>query len=513
MRVAKSIGVLLVLMMATTSTTVAQKGGRTRPTPRVEPRPTPRPEGRTEPRLESQDSTTSDIFKELQIRSELKEKLGREPTFAEMSAEKRRRQAEIEKMLGLDQAAKERAAERARQQDLEDIELLRQSADPANIVVEQAIAPPPTNVRVRILREGGRPAFEFTRGEAERRFREIDSARLLFGASMVRDAITGLDAAAFGFAHQKLPPKLPLRFLTYDPRTRDLNVYSEYAGRQMAERSWKMPPDTSGKSLASVELRVFLRASGRVVCYCPELPEAFREAIAETSIEYVRGIEQSANNTTAMRLSAAQLGERRFDAARAEMFDALPNIRLGLLGLWDTWRMNLNFADRFEWRKFREEVKVPEGIPTRAATARDFIDALRNGEKDVLLVIAHNDGTFLYMPSGQKIAFSDIAALKRAVTPERVVVLITCEGATPHQNLASLAQLLLQNRLARSVFASENLVDARQLPSILESLKSSSTLRAVLRQFQFDQFVENTHDNGIGFSTTGTLLRPWVPRA
>jgi hypothetical protein len=264
------------------------------------------------------------------------------------------------------------------------------------------------------------------------------------------------------------------------------------------------------QSLALVELRVFLRMSGRVVCYCPDVPQAFRDSIADTGIEYVRGVEQSGNTTGALRLSAAMLGERRFVPQRAEMLDALPNLRPGLL---DAWRMNLNLSDRFEWRKFRKELRLPSDVPSRPATARAVVDSLRQGAKDVLLVVAHNDGTYIYMPSGERLAFKDIAALKRETPPDRIVVLVTCKGASPQEGLKSLAAMLLENRLAKSVFASSDFIDARKLPEMLDRLSSSPSLRSALKEFQFEQYVENAHEyRPHDFFAPPWFLRPRLPR-
>jgi hypothetical protein len=213
----------------------------------------------------------------------------------------------------------------------------------------------------------------------------------------------------------------------------------------------------------------------------------------DTGTQYVRGIEGSGNRETAEVLTAARLGQKRFEAANAELLDGLPNLRRGILGLWDSWRMNLAFSVRHEWRQFRRDLRLPAQVATRQATARDVMNALRVEHKDILLVVAHNDGRYVYLPSGERIAFADIGSVRREVAPHRVVVLITCKGASKNEGLDSIAKLILDNRLARSVFASEDFVDARNLPNILSRLLEAPSLRTALESFGFDQYAKSSY--------------------
>jgi len=422
-----------------------------------------------------------------------------------------RRRAKRQK--DLDEKAQKQAAEQRKKQQ-EEREFILRASDIANVVVRPATVPPPTNVRLRILRDNGRDAFEFTRVEAEKRLKSLLATASPEDIVSVRSAFSTLDTAVLNYAHKTDPARLPIRYVKYDRATGSLSIYSQLSPEATPEAIVTMPTDPSAQSLALVELRVFLRASGRVICYCASVPDAFRESSGYTGIEYVRAVEHSANTTPDLVLSAALLGERHFDPSRSELLDGLPSIRLGLLGLWDTWRMNLNFADRHEWRRFRQDIEFPSGVPSKPATARDVTEGLRRGEKDILLVLAHNDGNYIYLQSGEKLAFRDISELKREVSPNRVVVLITCRGASRQGGLASLAEMMLQNRLAKSVFASEDLIDARQLPTILQRLSSTPSLRSALHEFKFDQYVENRHDSYPGkLYHTGRVLRSRLLRA
>jgi hypothetical protein len=517
-----ALGWVLALLAVIANPMLAQRGARPTP-PRRPPPPVvrpvdPRPDPTGSPTVErpggfeapGRETDRQRIERELEVKS------GREPTKAEVDSEVAR-QSEARKEQDRQEERKIRLQEAAEQNFVSDY------SDFSNLIVLPATAPPPTNFRVRVRAPNERGANHevLSRVDAEQRLRDMLARHEQIAPYRVRrakpppttailTALVSLESAVFIYQHGSLPNREPVRYLKYDPSTGVLGVYADAARNAAPERTWKLVPNPEGQTLA--EMRIYLRASGQVICYCPMVPQTFKDTVGEVGIAYVRGVEGSANNTQALRLSAMQHGERSFDPQRAELLDGLPNIRPGILGVWDAWRMNLDFRQRGDWVDFRRNLELPAAIPTRPASARELMKNLREGEKDVLLVVAHNDGTFVYMPNRERVAFSDIASLKRDVAPDRAVVLITCEGAKLNEQLQSLTQILLQNRLARTVYASESAVDARQLPDILRQLSGPGTYRDALRKFRFDQFVEYRHDHSIhGSARLPRFLRSGFP--
>ena len=380
----------------------------------------------------SQSAAPFPTLREAATRRKLEERLGHPPAETEVAAELAREDRPER------EAEEKREAASRRREEEENREFERQSADISNFIVTPATTPPPANVRVKIRKQRKGQLFEFSRAQLEKKIRSMSASR----TGQFHTAFSAFDAAVFTHVHGMMPSMQPLRYLRYDPETGSLSVYSDASRRAAPERTWKLPPPE--ESLTDAEIRVYLRSSRRVIFYGSEVPEAFRQSSTDTGIEYVRGAERSANATPDQHLAAAGLGDGRLDPARAELLDGLPNIREGILGLWDTLWMNLPFSARHEWRDFRRDIELPRGVPSRPATARNVTEGLTAGTQDILLVVAHNDGDYLYLPSRERIKLRDIAALTRAEPPDRVVVLITCKGALRQEGLASsLAEMIL----------------------------------------------------------------------
>jgi len=82
------------------------------------------------------------------------------------------------------------------------------------------------------------------------------------------------------------------------------------------------------------------------------------------------------------------------------------------------------------------------------------------------------------------------------------VILISCNTGGVNQPLASFAERILQQRLAKTVFAKDDLVDARDLPDLLSDLAAShQPIRQVLQNRGFLQIVVN--GNGLAMKTAG----------
>jgi hypothetical protein len=68
--------------------------------------------------------------------------------------------------------------------------------------------------------------------------------------------------------------------------------------------------------------------------------------------------------------------------------------------------------------------------------------------------------------------------------------LITCRAGAVNSRTASLSEAILQNKLARAVFASSEDVDARIVPRLLEEMMSSGAgVRDALKKSGFTQIV------------------------
>jgi hypothetical protein len=121
-------------------------------------------------------------------------------------------------------------------------------------------------------------------------------------------------------------------------------------------------------------------------------------------------------------------------------------------------------------------------LPQRA-TKEALLKELRSGTSDVLVLYAHFDDGLLYMPGahGGTISIHELEQIDRTKDPsvrERVVVLVSCKTAArttedPH----SLASVLLEKGIARTVMATDRPYDSRDIPALLKRVASGLPLR------------------------------------
>jgi len=124
------------------------------------------------------------------------------------------------------------------------------------------------------------------------------------------------------------------------------------------------------------------------------------------------------------------------------------------------------------------------------ASKTEVLKELQSGNSNLVFVVAHSSGEITYFPgrAGETSSLKEVSGLKRENTPERVVVLVTCKGGAVNSENASLAEVLLHNRLARTVFASTEDVDARLVPKLLQEISMKGiAVREVLKKYGFQQ--------------------------
>lgn len=460
-----------------------QKGFRSAPKPpppRVEPYhqifdSTGRPTG---PILDGAGRSVPSVPKTPRERQvdELREILKRDPTPAEVDTY-------------LNHERERRAIEREAESKLEaEDALIMESVASSPAIAIAARHEPERGLRVRVSSTRDKPAREFEWRDLESRLRryELSPTKREQG----RRALARLDTALFKYSNKgAVPLRLGVRVLRFDQASRTLKSFRDRTPDATPEWTLQLPMDGDHNSTVLPQLRALLRSTDHVVCDST-VPDILSEAARTVETNIIRGGMASRNVSTAQLVAASAMVERQLDPQRAEVLNALPRVRSGILGLWDAWRMELPLSMRHEWRKFGEEVTMPTEIPSQPASAKAILSSLSEGTRDVLLVVAHNNGTYIYLPTGERVAFAEIKSLKRAVAPERVVVLLTCRGAVSQKGTGSLAETILNNGLATSVFAADDVVDARKIPEILSSLASEKSMHSALRDFGFFPFVE-----------------------
>jgi hypothetical protein len=126
------------------------------------------------------------------------------------------------------------------------------------------------------------------------------------------------------------------------------------------------------------------------------------------------------------------LAERYFEKDKLTIVDGLPRNRAAVM------EMGPFVGDTSTWTSFRAQV---EGLlQTRSGAAvqsraSDFLHELESGDSDMIILIAHSTGTYLYL-NGTRISIRDLLRLKSRTNPSsrpRLAVLVVCDAGRPQE--------------------------------------------------------------------------------
>jgi hypothetical protein len=139
-------------------------------------------------------------------------------------------------------------------------------------------------------------------------------------------------------------------------------------------------------------------------------------------------------------------------------------------------------GDTAEWIDLRSKVtETLSGRKSQVVTSREgFINELTRGESDLIILVAHSTGVYLYL-NGERMSIQDLKALPsrrlRSRKP-RLAVLISCESGKPVSNTSGwhslfkrqtepLAQLLVEKGFVDKVIAPDHNVGAEESMIVL----------------------------------------------
>jgi len=284
--------------------------------------------------------------------------------------------------------------------------------------------------------------------------------------------------------------KAPVRILEYSKTNGTLKVRPP---EPLPDFQIPMSPHDHepGATLREAQLREFIRRSGGVVHEGDALPTRVARQLSSLDRVAVAHSRFSANRTFEQIAGALRLGEKRFAQRPALVLDGLPEPQPGLRGGWQLFRMKLDVFSGEAWRSLRERLafeKLGTATTVRKMDEAALLSELGQGSENVLILIAHNAEGRIYFPDGSSMDMRKIEQLERKVAPDRAVVLITCEAGGTGGDVPSLAETLLRNRLAAAVFASPKVIDAGELPALLQDL-AAKPLGDALRLYHIEQYV------------------------
>jgi hypothetical protein len=175
---------------------------------------------------------------------------------------------------------------------------------------------------------------------------------------------------------------------------------------------------------------------------------------------------------------AAALTLRPFKSEEAVVLNALPYETGGSNTQKELTRMGLK-DDPKGWRSAQEGIASAAGkIPIRRATKKEVLREFRDGNGNVLLVMAHSASNVIYLPGveGGKITLQDLDSLRRESAPDRVIVLLACKTGEVNGQTPSIAETLIKNKLASTVLASDDIIYTGDVAEMLRSLQENTAL-------------------------------------
>jgi len=177
---------------------------------------------------------------------------------------------------------------------------------------------------------------------------------------------------------------------------------------------------------------------------------------------------------------AAALTVKTFTPDNTILFDGLPYEAGEARGKKELRMMGLNPTPQ-AWRSVKNDVLAASGkIPVRRATKATVLSELHRGNSNVLFLIAHSDSRYLFLPglAGEKISIQELDRISRDVAPDRVIVLLACKTGELNGETQSIAEIMIKNRLASVVYASDDYLRADDLPGMFRKLENGTPSKA-----------------------------------
>jgi hypothetical protein len=231
---------------------------------------------------------------------------------------------------------------------------------------------------------------------------------------------------------------------------------------------------------ATAEINAEIRRASAVIHDGDDLPEEWMRALYSGNLGgYIRKSDRSSNITDNDLKQAASLGSKNFRHDSTSVFNALPAESSLFWSRVELLRMGLDMSDHTEWASVRQEVlqtTAAVSLPVKKAVKTEVLEEFGAGKSDVVLIVAHSEGGKLYLPgrNGEYISIDDLDRIARPDVPNRIVVLVTCQGGGVNSQATSMSEAILRNRLARTVYATPHNVDARTVGDLLTKLFASN---------------------------------------
>jgi hypothetical protein len=231
-------------------------------------------------------------------------------------------------------------------------------------------------------------------------------------------------------------------------------------------------------------------SGGRLYVYGDHLPSVDFNALADAAgVDTVRRAPEVAKNFVETHRRLNRLSERRMSKEKTTLVNGLPSTREELASA------GLPAGGVNEWRAFRDvvEQRVAGRYGQRIAGKTAFIQELRSGTSDMILIVAHSDGPAIYI-GRDRITLEELQRLPKrnnAGTRARLALLLSCDTGklTPQQvgvfrtKMSTLATILVEKNFVDEVVAPDHTIKRDETIAVLEGLLNGSSAAEVRRQY------------------------------
>lgn len=229
----------------------------------------------------------------------------------------------------------------------------------------------------------------------------------------------------------------------------------------------------------------------RVYYYGDELQNLSIRKLVETSgHEFIQRSPELSHDLLGTNRRLQELESRPFGEDKLTVVNGLPDDPHAVA------TMGPLAGDAAAWLDFRNKVvETLSGHKAQIVASReDFVSELMQGENDVIVLVAHSTGAYLYL-NGERMSIEDLKALPARKTPSprpRLAVLVSCETGKltsdgPRwrnwfkKQTAPLAQILVEKRYVDKVVAPDHNIRVEEslivLQRALEGARTTSIFK------------------------------------
>lgn len=220
--------------------------------------------------------------------------------------------------------------------------------------------------------------------------------------------------------------------------------------------------------------------AGRVYYYGDQLSTVDINALCRShGKELIRRSPKVESSILTTEWRQRQIDERTLSTEHLTFIDGLPQDRAAVES------MGLMVGDPSDWLDFHESVRrLFRGRGVQGVTTKEgFLHTLSHGDTDVIILVAHANGSQLYL-NGKPTSLKELQAMparsRRSARP-RVAVLVSCDAGKPQEqrrglwpldwfapDLPSLAQILIEKKFVDKVIAPDHKIQADESLTVLQ---------------------------------------------